>query len=380
MDARLATWLARHLIEDDMGRITLPYHLIDPRRQDVLIPSWDEMLTDQEPIPVYPVNLNLLSWPHQGRLKRWLSPIPPWIRESVALFEQHQLQLLHYAARYPQMLELLDQAPVMAWKLIAMPGSEAEKRVLLNGKRTCLIAALGAPFQLDGVRFLRQLRLRQVSQPILEQIDTCLLDADRLAGLARLPRVNSMALTLAAKFPELIGSRLHRTLAQLPCRPMQCQAMIALLEDAFRLASSLGADAEIEIGECRYLTDVESRYQHWLTQATMLMNPSKLSLIERPQRLQHFSDYVALSLEQKQAWWLEADVAHFQLWTWMFDHKPVGVLIEELPLSNKLEHDNSSQPLYRIVRIRYANNQLPPVNLITQVELWLLTLGHQDFS
>jgi hypothetical protein len=366
MDARLRTWLNRHLIEDDIGRILLPYSRLDPRRQDLIIPSWDEMLTDQQPIPNYPPKLQLLDWSQHSRLQHWLQAIPNWIRESVALFDTHQLRLLHYAARYPQLLELLDQAPVLAWKLVAMPGSEAERVALLHGKRADLMSLFGVSAQQDGVKFLRRLRLRQVSPPILAQIDTCLLDSQRLAGLVQLPRVNSMALALAARFPALIGSRLHRTLAQLPCRPMQCQAMIALLDDAYRLAAGLGVSTAEAIGDCRYLTDVESLYRTWLHQSWSLLNASELLLTAEPQRLQYLADYVALSRMQYQAWWYDFEQPSRQLWAWLDGDEPVGVLVEQ------------SDSCYRIVKMRQGANQLPSANVIAQGEIWLVGLNHQD--
>jgi hypothetical protein len=366
MDARVRSWLNRHLFEDDAGGVILPYSLLDTKHLDMRIPSWDEMLTDQAAIPRYPPKLNLLSWSEHGRLQRWQAAIPVWIKESVALFESHQLTLLHYAARYPQLLELLDQAPVLAWKLVAMPGSEAERVALLHGKRADLMRLFGVSAQQDGVKFLRRLRLRQVSPPILAQINTCLLDSQRLAGLVQLPRVNSMALALAARFPALIGSRLHRTLAQLPCRPMQCQAMIALLDDAYRLAGGLGVSAAEAIGDCRYLTDVEALYRTWLHQSGSLLNASELQLTAEPQRLQHLADYVALSRLQYQAWWYECEQPSRQLWAWLDGDEPVGVLVEP------------SDSSYRIVKMRQGENQLPSANVIAQVELWLVGLNHQD--
>ncbi|AHF00501.1 hypothetical protein THIAE_00895 [Thiomicrospira aerophila AL3] len=380
MDARVRSWLNRHLFEDDAGGIILPYSLLDQKHPDLRIPSWDEMLTDQAAIPRYPAKLNLLSWSEHGRLQRWQSAIPAWIKESVALFETHQLSLLHYAARYPQLLEVLDQAPVMAWKLVSMPGQEIDLQHLLNGKRSDLMAALGVESQQEGARFLRQLRLRQVSPIILDQIDTCLVDKQRLAGLSQLPRVNSMALALAARFPALIGCRLHRTLAQLPCRPMQCQSMIALLEDVYALAAFLDTEAAEQIGECRYLTDVESLYQSWIEQSVAVMNCAQLQLTSQPQHLKTLAEFVALSRLQYQAWWCDFEQPHHQLWAWLEDQTPVGVLISEVSQPNTSSNDSNryqARP-YQLVRIRQGKNQLPSASLIAKVELWLLNLHHQD--
>ncbi len=207
------------------------------------IPGWDNMMVGSEPVPAYPDDLAVLSWPDYGQLGAWRKQIPNWVKDSCALFPTHQLALLHYVGRYPQLLELLDHSPMLAWRLVASGLPEAEIVALLNDKRTQMVAEIGWPGKQETVQFLRKLRLRYVTEEISDFVEVCVMDEDRLEGLQTLPRVNSMALSLAARFPQLIGSRLHRSLAQLPCRPMQCQSLIAQLEDVYRAAEWLHVPA-----------------------------------------------------------------------------------------------------------------------------------------
>lgn len=335
-----------------------------PDKGVLRLPSWDQMMLSAEPIPQYAPALDVLSWSIHSELRFWLQQIPKWVVESCQLFPSHQLSLLHYAGRYPQMLELLEHAPLLAWELVRAPLTESERVALFQAKRTDMVEKLGWPGKSETLKFLCNLRLRQVNNELLEQVQVCLLDEKRLNSLQALPRINSMALSLAARFPELIGQRLHQSLARMPCRPMQCKSMIALLEDVYRLAEFIGeADVTRKIGDCRYLVEVETLYQAWLNQTLGQQASIELELTSEPECLTHSKQWQALSRQQHQAWWLDAGQPNKQLWAWLFEGEPVGLLL-----------DNSGEQA-KIQRLRQAQNQLASAALQAQVELWLVNLN-----
>lgn len=327
------------------------------------LPSWDQMMMSSESIPLYPPDLDLLNWPAHSDLRFWLQQMPAWVVESCRLFPTHQLDLLHYSGRYPQMLELLDHSPMLAWQLVKSPLSEDERVALFQSKRTEMVAKLGWSGKAETVKFLRNLRLRMVNHELLEQVEICLLDEQRLDALQTLPRINSMALSLAARFPELIGQRLHQSLARLPCRPMQCQAMVALLEDVYRLAAHIKIESVAQkIGDCRYLVEVEHLYQAWLLDYAPIVSVPGLVLDAQPTKLTDLNQWTALSLAQNQAWWLEFNEPNIQLWAWQYQEDLVGALVE-------ITADNKT----KLLRLRQGNNQLASAALQTQVELWLIS-------
>lgn len=248
---------------------------------------------------------------------------------------------------------------MLAWQLVKAPLTEAQRVQLFMGKRTEMVAQLGWPGKVETVKFLRNLRLRAVNADLLQQVEICLLDEKRLDALQTLPRINSMALSLAARFPELIGQRLHQSLARLPCRPMQCQAMIALLEDVYRLAEAIGdQDVTQKIGNCRYLVEVEQLYQAWLQDDCTSADAPGLVLTDHPRQLSTEAEWRALSCQQNQAWWLDYGKPNVELWAWMFEQQLVGVLIQRGQGAKWL-------------RLRQGNNQLACAELMAQVELWL---------
>jgi hypothetical protein len=185
-----------------------------------------------------------------------------------------------------------------------------------------------------------------------------------------------MALSLAARFPQLIGSTLHQTLAQLPCRPMQCQAMIAQLEDTFKLAEHLDiAEAHELIGKQRYLTDVEACYQQWLNQALPQSIPN-LTLTESPKQLTTLPEWQALSQVQQHPWWIDwiKKEKGYQLWAWQTSSNHVtneimGVLIK--PTHNSAPYNSP----WTTQRIRRLKNRLPSSEHLSKIHLWLTALN-----
>lgn len=330
------------------------------------IPGWDAMMMGSDAIPNYPQNLSVLEWSNYSQLSYWKKQIPAWVLESCALFPTHQLRLLHYVGRYPQLLELLDHSPMLAWRLVASHLTESDIVGLLQDKRTQVVERLGWPGKKETVQFLRKLRLRYVTSEISEFVETCILDEDRLSALQTLPRVNSMALSLAARFPQLIGSRLHQTLAQLPCRPMQCQSMIAQLEDTFRVASFLQlSNLEIaKIGQCRYLVDVEKIYQAWWM--AELDESDVLPAHSQPVQLTQYSSWQMLSQLQKHCWltdWSDFQAGKVSLWVADIESVPVGILREE-PSNLRLGE------AVKILRVRQLDNQLPTSQQLSFWHLW----------
>ncbi len=342
--------------------------------------GWDRMMLDSDPIPDYPAGLLVFEWSNFSQLSYWRKQIPKWVCDSCALFPSHQLTLLHYCGKYPQILELLDHAPLLAWRLVSSGLEEPEIVALLSGKRVEMAAQVGWPGKEETVKFLRNLRLRWINQEIAEQVEVCLMDDRRLQALQSLPRINSMALSLAARFPELIGCRLHQALAQLPCRPMQCQSMVALLEDAYRLAENLELSEEevARIGDSRYLVEVTEIYQAWLKMAVDRAEPQgaevesdlieRLRASSRPfEKLTNLKDWIQLSVEQQHAWMTDypSDVSNAStiLIAWMDGDKLWAALIDSDP---QLEHSE-------IIRVRGEENCLPTSKQLADLHLWQAT-------
>ncbi|MDX1347777.1 MAG: hypothetical protein R3189_05960 [Thiomicrorhabdus chilensis] len=375
--------LAKNCYWDDLEHILwIDCQRILPARGVVKVISWDNMMLDANPIPAYPPEFKIFTWSNYSQLAYWRKQIPKWVQDSCALFPTHQLTLLHYCGKYPQILELLDQAPLLAWRLISSGLQEPEVVALLSGKRVEMAAQMGWPGKEETVKFLRNLRLRWVNQEIAEQVELCLLDERRLQALQSLPRINSMALSLAARFPELIGSRLHQALAQLPCRPMQCQSMVALLEDAYRLAEAYALpDQEIaRIGKSRYLVEVTQIYQAWLSTAiesalqdeeqAMPVLSERLKASSQPfEVLDALEDWIQLSLWQQHAWFIDfpdqKNAADLKLVAWLDEGKVWGALLSTLGG----EEGESSQ----IVRVRGEENSLSDAKPLSDLHLWQAT-------
>lgn len=389
--------------------------------------SWEAILMDSQPVPEYPDFLKPLDWPKVAEVAAWSKLIPRWVAESCRLFPNHQLKLLHYVGKYPQILELLDHAPYLAWRLVTSSLQEPEIVALLGGKRQQIVEQLGWPGLKETLKFLQNLRLRQVTPMIIEQVETCALDPKRLSDLQNLPRINSMALTLASRFPEMIGCRLHLSLAKQPCQPMQCQMMVSLLEDAFQLIEQLqlGDKAINDIRQSLYLSDVHQLYLQWMRQALVdcsMMQTiapllveeqslvsqwshvaaqqlecfvASLQLSPEPKALTNIEDWQALSLLQEHAWWLDYD-SDKQLYVWQesasdkslpagrhgeqtlahFKHSSVrGSKLDLQPNLWAALVDTqllTPQEPVKILRIRGLENRLPQSKQLSAIHLFLL--------
>jgi len=221
------------------------------------------MLTWHENPPDLP-RWAVLQWPANPAIAAWQRQIPAWVADTLnRLPAKGELRLLYLCARYPQMLEMLDKMPVLAWRLANANLNEHQLTQLFPRPRTEMCSLVGWPEDRHAIRFLQRLRLRSMDEQMLQQVDTCLLDTCVYQHASELPRINSMALTLAAHFPQLIGSTLHESLARQPCRPQQCQQMKALLQDAIELATWLREPLET-LRQCRFLVEIEEHYAHWL--------------------------------------------------------------------------------------------------------------------
>lgn len=360
LDQRLENWLAKQCFWDEEEQLLwVDCRQLLPQYQVLSIPSWDRMMMQAGDIPEYPPEFRVLNWSQLSELSYWKKQIPAWVRESCALFPTHQLQLLHYVGRYPQLLELLDHSPILAWRLVSSGLREADIIALLGCKRTEMARKVGWPGKTETVEFLTKLRLRQVSTDIVEMVDTCVLDDQRLLGMKSLSRINSMALTLASYFPDLIGSPLHKSLAQMPCRPMQCKSMMALLEDTYRLADFLQLpESEVQkVGQCRYLVDVETLYQSWW----FLDQPQQtLHLSDQPQKLTDYQHWLALSYLQGHYWITETQplkANQLELLAWRDQEKVVAALL-----------DKKTQD---VIRIRQTDNQLADANQLSDLYCFL---------
>ena len=360
VDQRLQKWLAKQCFWDEEEQLLwVDCRKLLPQYQVLAVPSWDRMMMQPGDIPNYPQEFSILNWSQLSQLAYWKKQIPDWVRDSCALFPSHQLKLLHYVARYPQLLELLDHSPLLAWRLVSSTLTEAEIVDLLGNKRTDMAEKVGWSGKTETIEFLRKLRLRQVNEEIASMVDVCVLDENRLEAMRRLPRINSMALTLAAHFPHLIGSQLHQNLAQMPCRPMQCKTMMALLEDVFRLAEYLGLpQSEINrIGRARYLVEVEEIYQAWW----ILDTPQgHLKLSEQPRVLPDYNHWLQLSYLQEHYWLTETEALNqgvHELLAWQHNEQVIAALIE-------IESQT-------VIRVRQCNNQLPEADQLTTLYCYL---------
>ncbi len=373
--------LAQHCFWDECEQVLwIDCRKIFPKLGVVRVSCWDDLMMSSSDIPDYPSQLTILGWSNFSQLSYWRKQIPKWVQESCALFESHQLKMLHYSGKYPQLLELLDHAPMLVWRLMCSSLSESEIVALLSGKRQQLVSQVGWPDRIEAVRFLRNLRLRRVNEQIVEQVHICLMDEQRLMALQALPRINSMALSLASIFPELIGSRLHHALAQLPCRPMQCQSMVALLNDAYALAEFLALPKQEtnKIGLCRYLVNVSEWYRDWLRVGVELeqntlnqgisahqkADNSLLTLSKRPTKLYLKQEWLSLSQLQQHAWWVDYDVTNVCLVAWKDSEGVWGALIEHKKrVKNKAGGGD-------IIRVRGEKNSLPSAKQLTALHLW----------
>lgn len=374
------------------------------------LPAWDLMLMDHESIPDYPEFLKPLDWPRISQTDDWLRQIPSWVADSCRLFPSHQLTLLHYVGKYPQLLELLDHAPYLAWRLVTSDLQEPEIVALLSGKRQQIVEQLGWPGLDETLKFLKNLRLRQVTPMIIEQLETCVLDPKRLEALQYLPRINSMALTLASRFPEMIGCPLHLSLAKQPCQPMQCQSMVALLEDVFRLIEQLNLDEQAveKVRQCLYLSQVHHLYLQWIMQAlpkhSLVQSLSEVldsessdfqlqwsthiqsvmqtqidswQLSTQPKPLSGMENWQTLSLLQEHAWWLE-DFDEKVLYVWL-ENEASEVIPAPKNKGNELQlwaafvdiHSISPETPINIHRVRGMQNRLPQSKQLSDLHIFL---------
>ncbi|WP_460188304.1 hypothetical protein [Thiomicrorhabdus hydrogeniphila] len=370
---RMQQQLAKHCFWDEFEQVLyIDARKLFPKEGVVTILGWDNMMMNALPVPDYPPFFKIMSWSKHPQYADWRKQIPVWVQESCALFPTHQMTLLHYAGKYPQVLELLDHAPMLAWRLVKSSLQEPEIVALLSGKRTDIAATVGWPGKTETVKFLTNLRLRLVNKEIAEQIETCLLDEQRLTALQNLPRINSMALSLAARFPELIGSKLHHALAKLPCRPMQCQSMIAQLEDAYSVADYLGlAEQSVnKIGQCRYLVEVTKIYQAWLNDVIDSFDTTNIlfdekaqkqfvkgltnKLTNKPKQVHGLADWIALTCVQQHVW-LTDFKSEAQLMAWQDDEGIWAALIHsELPQNP--EQSMQLNDMHKVIKMRGEGN------------------------
>ncbi|WP_029408257.1 hypothetical protein [Thiomicrorhabdus sp. Milos-T2] len=371
-----------------------------PQEGVVTIISWDNMMLNAQPIPNYPSYFKMMGWSNHPQFSDWRKQIPKWVQDSCALFPSHQMTLLHYAGKYPQVFELLDHAPMLAWRLVTSGLEEPEIVALLSGKRAQIAQSIGWPGKAETIKFLTNLRLRWVTKEIAEQIETCLLDEQRLNALQTLPRINSMALSLAARFPELIGSKLHHALAQLPCRPMQCQSMLALLEDAYRAAEFLQYSDDVvdKIGKCRYLVEVSELYQAWLVEAINQSRDAKIKqhgatqkhlkqrLTTEPQVMHGLDDWITLTQIQQHIWLTEY-IAHEEalkqtknqgiLVAWK-DEEGIWAALTYAHLPESPQVTNNVMEMNSILRVRGLENSLPGAKQLSTLHLWQASQLRQE--
>lgn len=357
----------------------------------VTIIGWDNMMLNSNPIPDYPNYFKPMHWSKFGDFSDWLKQIPKWVQDSCGLFPTHQMTLLHYAGKYPQVLELLDHAPMLAWRLAKSGLEEPEIVALLSGKRTEVAEQLGWPGKAETIKFLTNLRLRWVNQQIAEQVEVCLMDEERLSALQALPRINSMALTLASRFPELIGTTLHQALAKLPCRPMQCKSMVALLEDAYALAKFLKLDEnEVnKIGQCRFLVEVSQLYQTWQTQFLAEQDYSEFDIkgeLTSAPKAMVGNKVLALSALQQHAWFVDIDInaamqSAQQLYAWQDEEGVWAAMLtsETKQQGNQVLSDVSADLELGVAKMRGLENVLGGAKQFSTIHLWQAQrLKHTD--
>lgn len=366
IDKRLSSHMAHHSYwEADAQILWCDFRKIYPKLGIQSVKSWDTMLMSQDPIPSYHHHLNPLEWPKTNALSAWQKQIPVWVKESCLLFPSHQMKLLHYCGRYPQMLTLLDEAPILAWQLVKSSLTESEIVLLLSKKRIYQVEKIGWPAKSETLKLIPKLRLRKVTPELVAQVEVCVLDENRSLALQALPRINSMALSLAARFPKMIGCKLHQTLAAMPCRPMQCQAMIALLEDAYSMANyfNLSATETNKIGQQRYLIEVEQLMNSWMQEnAQKCPGLGNFKRNNQPQLVTDKEDWWWLSWHHNHLWmtcWDDYQAGKVALWVFEDDAGESGLIgfVEALDTNE-------------IVCVRQAQNQLPTAEQLSRIHLW----------
>lgn len=237
-----------------------------PGLQPVALPNWDQMLTlKHKPIhwPAWPI----LHWPAYPATVHWKQHIPGWVQETILRFpKRNHLPVLHLCAKYPQMLELLEKMPLLVWKIADKHLDEHTLKSLFQQPRIYLTEAVNWGNQKETVRFLQKLRLRSMDTPIIQHVEQCLSQPQLLKQACHLPRINSMALTIAAQFPQFIDTPLHHSLARQPCRPEQCKQLHATLSDTLALAQWLNKPLSI-IKKFRFEIEIEEIYKEWLSES-----------------------------------------------------------------------------------------------------------------
>lgn len=330
-----------------------------PKLNPIALPSWDQMLTWQHDSPSWPA-WPILHWPAQTAVTQWKKHIPQWVQETILRFpKRNHLQMLYLSAKYPQMLEILEKMPLLAWRIAEKNLDEPTLKQLFTRPRVHLTEAVHWPKQKETTRFLQKLRLRSMDQHIIHQVEQCLHQPEVLTQACHLPRINSMALTLAAQFPQLIDTPLHHSLARQPCRPEQCKQLHATLSDAIKLAQWLDKSLSV-IEKCRFEVEVVQIYQQWLQEGlkTWKENGQEKLHLENsgetpcPKSWKRITtiEIAQACTDTHHAWFIEAQQG-YQL----YQHK-------QKPLIVAIHHE---QPII----VRQADNKLPTTEQQAEIAL-----------
>ena len=182
--------------------------------------------------------------------------------------------------------------PLLVWKIADKHLDEHTLKSLFQQPRIYLTEAVNWGNQKETVRFLQKLRLRSMDTPIIQHVEQCLSQPQLLKQACHLPRINSMALTIAAQFPQFIDTPLHHSLARQPCRPEQCKQLHATLSDTLALAQWLNKPLSI-IKKFRFEIEIEEIYKEWLSESLKKQNTSYQTI--RKQHLLRKVQIVSLS-------------------------------------------------------------------------------------
>lgn len=158
---------------------------------------------------------------------RFLSVVPEPMLARVRRFPAEHFRLLRFFSAHPDAAQLADTHPALAfllathafWRADRPPADTEELRAVLRHRRAGILAWLGfAPATESAVRLTGKVTASACRREILAGLRAALGDAERLALLRGLPRLNRGALELIAD-PALLAQVSPRVLRETAADP-----------------------------------------------------------------------------------------------------------------------------------------------------------------
>jgi len=172
--------------------------------------------------------------------------------------------------------------------------------------------------------------------------------------------------------------------------------MLALLEDAYRVAEFLNLDNKTvnKIGNCRYLVEVTELYQAWLLLTIDKLSHAKVKLhsanqkhlqqrlTNEPMMIHGLEDWMSLSQIQQHVW-LTDYVENAQqsneavLVAWQ-DEEGIWAALTEAHLPEKPQESHQTMRMHSIARVRGLENCLAGAKQLSTLHLWQASRVRQD--